>query len=213
MCDSAEPTDADASILITMNGEYCRQSSVSDLVPDEPTVLIVEDERHLADLYADYVSDEYTVLTAYSGEEAVDRLHDAIDVVLLDRRMPVLSGNEVLAAIEEHSMECRVAMVTAVDPDFDIIELGVDDYLVKPVTQREIQEVVDRLFKITEYNDQLTELTSKKLKRNVLQVEKTPRALDESGKFQQLQDDIAELESKVEIIADDLDVEKNDLRL
>jgi len=196
-----------------MNGEYCRQSSVSDLVPDEPTVLIVEDERHLADLYADYVSDEYTVLTAYSGEEAVDRLHDAIDVVLLDRRMPVLSGNEVLAAIEEHSMECRVAMVTAVDPDFDIIELGVDDYLVKPVTQREIQEVVDRLFKITEYNDQLTELTSKKLKRNVLQVEKTPRALDESGKFQQLQDDIAELESKVEIIADDLDVEKNDLRL
>ena len=186
---------------------------MSELVPDEPTVLIVEDERHLADLYADYVDDEYTVLTAYSGEEAVDRLHDAIDVILLDRRMPVLSGNEVLAAIEEHSIDCRVAMVTAVDPDFDIIELGVDDYLVKPVTQREIQEVVDRLFKITEYNDRLTELTSKKLKRNVLQVEKTPRALDESERFQQLQDDIAELESNVETIADDLDVEKSDLRL
>jgi len=196
-----------------VSGKHCRQTPVSDLVPDEPTVLIVEDERHLADLYADYVSDEYTVVTAYSGEEAIDRLHDAIDVVLLDRRMPVLSGNEVLAAIEEHSVECRVAMVTAVDPDFDIIELGVDDYLIKPVTQREIRDVVDRLFKITEYNDQFMELTSKKLKRNVLQVEKPPRALEASEQFQQLEDDIAELEATVETIADDLDVEERDLRL
>jgi DNA-binding response OmpR family regulator len=186
---------------------------VSELVPDEPTMLIVEDERHLADLYADYVGDEYTVVTAYSGEEAVDRLHDAIDVVLLDRRMPVLSGNEVLAAIENHSIDCRVAMVTAVDPDFDIIEMGVDDYLIKPVTQDEIQEVVDRLFKISEYNEQLKQLTSKKLKRNVLQLEKPPRALEGSEKFQQLQDDIAELESNVATIADDLEVEERDLRL
>jgi DNA-binding response OmpR family regulator len=186
---------------------------VSDLVPDEPTVLIVEDERHLADLYADYIDDEYTVLTAYSGEEAVDRLHDAIDVVLLDRRMPVLSGNEVLAAIEDHPMDCRVAMVTAVDPDFDIIELGVDDYLIKPVAQAELREVVDRLFKISEYNDQLTELTSKKLTRNVLQVEKPPQSLEASERFQQLESEIRDLESTVETIADDLNVEERDLRL
>jgi DNA-binding response OmpR family regulator len=188
-------------------------TAVSDLVPDDPTVLIVEDERHLADLYAEYLGDEYTILTAYSGEEAVDRFHDAIDVVLLDRRMPVLSGNEVLAAIEDHPMECRVAMVTAVDPDFDIIELGVDDYLVKPVTRDELGEVVDRLFKISEYNDQLTELTSKKLKRNVLEVEKSPQALEASDRFQQLESEIRDLENTVQTIADDLDVEERDLRL
>jgi DNA-binding response OmpR family regulator len=188
-------------------------TAVSDLVPDDPTVLIVEDERHLADLYAEYLGDEYTILTAYSGEEAVDRFHDAIDVVLLDRRMPVLSGNEVLAAIEDHPMECRVAMVTAVDPDFDIIDLGVDDYLVKPVTRDELGEVVDRLFKISEYNDQLTELTSKKLKRNVLEVEKPPQALEASDRFQQLESEIRDLENTVQTIADDLDVEERDLRL
>jgi hypothetical protein len=38
--------------------------------------------------------------------------------------MPILSGNEVLAAIEERPVDCRVAMVTAVDPDFDIIEMA-----------------------------------------------------------------------------------------
>jgi YesN/AraC family two-component response regulator len=103
--------------------------------------------------------------------------------------------------------------MTAVDPDFDIIEMGVDDYLIKPVTQDEIQEVVDRLFKISEYNEQLKQLTSKKLKRNVLQLEKPPRALEGSEKFQQLQDDIAELESNVATIADDLEVEERDLRL
>ena len=207
------PLRVAAAIVNTENEKYQREIAVSELVPDEPTVLIVEDERHLADLYADYVDDEYTVVTAYSGEEAVDRLHDAIDVVLLDRRMPVLSGNEVLAAIENHSVDCRVAMVTAVDPDFDIIEMGVDDYLIKPVTQDEIREVVDRLFKISKYNEQFKQLTSKKLKRNVLQLEKPPRALEESEKFQQLQDDIAELESNVETIADDLEVEERDLRL
>mgnify|MGYP000507147420 CR=1 FL=1 len=207
------PLRVAAAIVNTENEKYQREIAVSELVPDEPTVLIVEDERHLADLYADYVDDEYTVVTAYSGEEAVDRLHDAIDVVLLDRRMPVLSGNEVLAAIENHSVDCRVAMVTAVDPDFDIIEMGFDDYLIKPVTQDEIREVVDRLFKISKYNEQFKQLTSKKLKRNVLQLEKPPRALEESEKFQQLQDDIAELESNVETIADDLEVEERDLRL
>ncbi|QCD66887.1 response regulator [Halomicrobium sp. ZPS1] len=186
---------------------------MSDLVPDEPTVLVVEDEPQLADLYAEYIDDSYTVLTAYSGEAAIETLHEAIDVVLLDRRMPVCSGNEVLAAIEDHPLDCRVAMVTAVDPDFDIIELGVDDYLVKPVSQDEIREVVDRLFKISEYNDQLTELTGKKLKRNVLQVEKPPRELEASDRFQQLEAEIRELEATVETIADDLDVEERDLRL
>ena len=186
---------------------------MSDLVPDEPTVLVVEDEPQLADLYAEYIDDSYTVLTAYSGEAAIEQLDEDIDVVLLDRRMPVYSGNEVLAAIEDHPLDCRVAMVTAVDPDFDIIELGVDDYLVKPVNRDALREVVDRLFKISEYNDQLTELTGKKLKRNVLQVEKPPRELEASERFQQLEAEIRELEATVETIADDLDVEERDLRL
>ena len=178
-----------------------------------PTVLIVEDEQHLADLYTDYLDDSYDIRTAYSGEEGLERLSDDIDVALVDRRMPVVSGNEVLAEIEEQSLPCRVAMVTAVNPDFDIIEMGVDDYLVKPVTQSELTDVVERLQKIGAYNEQLQELTTRKLKRNVLQVEKSRTELERSQRYQRLQEEIAEISDRVDELAAELDVEEEDLRL
>ena len=180
---------------------------------ETPTVLIVEDEQHLADLYTDYLADSYDVETAYSGEEGLEMLSDAVDVVLLDRRMPVVSGNEVLAEIKERGYGCQVAMVTAVNPDFDIIEMGVDDYLVKPVTREELLETIERLQKIAAYNEQLQALTTRKLKRNVLQVEKTPTELEGSDRYRQLQQEIDEIAAEVDELAAELDVEETDLRL
>lgn len=170
-------------------------------------VLVVEDESKLADLYADYLRDTYDVTVAYDGKQALDELSDAFDVVLLDRRMPVVSGNEVLAEIEERGIETRVALVTAVNPDFDIIDLRIDDYLVKPITRREIRDTVDRLLTIDEYNERVQTLTSKKLKRNVLEIEKTRVELQESEEFQRLTDEIQELEDEVETIAAELDAD------
>jgi len=171
------------------------------------TVLVVEDEDHLADLYTDYLAGEYDVRTAYGGIEAMDMLSADLDVVLLDRRMPVVSGNEVLAEIEERGLQCRVAMVTAVDPDFDIIDMGCDDYIVKPVTSDDLTDIVGRLMRVAEYNDRMRDLTAKKLKRNVLQVEKTAAELEASEEFRRLQNEIASIESDIEDIADDLGTE------
>lgn len=171
---------------------------------DDGIVLVVEDEKHLADLYTEYLRDHYEVRTAYSGSEAIDMLTDDIDVALLDRRMPVVSGNEVLAAIEEGEFDIRVAMVTAVDPDFDIIDLGVDDYLVKPVSKNALQDVVDRLLTISEYNEGLRELTSKKLTRNVLKVEKPRTELEESERFATLEEEIAVLENELDELSANL---------
>jgi DNA-binding response OmpR family regulator len=170
-------------------------------------VLVVEDERELADLYADYLRATYDVDVAYSGEEAIEMISEEYDAMLLDRRMPVVSGNEVVAAIEEQDIEVRVAMVTAVNPDFDIINLRIDDYLVKPITRQEVLDTVDRLLTISEYNERAQELTSKKLKRNVLEVEKTKSELTESEEFQRLAAEIDELETEVESIAEELDAE------
>ncbi|WP_276271971.1 response regulator [Haloarcula litorea] len=180
---------------------------------DQATVLVVEDEQHLADLYADYLADDYEVRTAYGGADGVESLAEDVDVVLLDRRMPVVSGNEVLAEIEDRGLSCRVAMVTAVDPDFDILDMGVDDYLVKPVTRAELLDVVDRLRQITTYNEQLQRLTTRKLKRNVLQVEKPRSELQDSERYRELQREIEEIEQRVDALAAELDVDERDLRL
>jgi DNA-binding response OmpR family regulator len=173
-------------------------------------VLIIEDETELADMYAAYLPEDYEVEIAYGGEEGLEKLAEEYDLVLLDRRMPVVSGNEVLAAIEERNLDCRVAMVTAVNPDFDIIDLRIDDYLVKPVTRAELTETVRRLLKLDEYNDRVNDLTSKKLKRNVLEVEKTQAELVDNPEFERLNREIAELEREVDELATALDIEDDE---
>jgi DNA-binding response OmpR family regulator len=177
---------------------------VSTGTADPNTVLVVEDEKHLADLYADCLSRSYEVRTAYGGAEGLEMLAPDVDVALIDRRMPVVSGNEVLAEIEERGLPCRVAMVTAVDPDFDIIDMGCDDYLVKPIARADLLDIVDRLMTVIEYDERVQELTGKKLKRNVLQVEKNPSELAESEEFGRLEAEIAELEDEVEGLAGEL---------
>jgi len=122
----------------------------------------------LANLYAAWLEDDCDVETAYDGSEALEAIDGAIDVVLLDRRMPGLSGDTVLETIREQSLECRVAMVTAVEPDFDIVELGFDDYLVKPVSKDELVDIIDQLFLQATHDEQLQELFALASKKALL---------------------------------------------
>jgi len=175
--------------------------------PESVSVLIVEDERELADMYAAYLP-EYDTTVTYGGETALSALDEqSHDIVLLDRRMPVVSGDEVLAGIEERGLDCRVALMTAVNPDFDIIDLRIDDYVLKPVTREKLRKTVARLVTLREYDEQMQSLTAKKLKRNVLEVEKTRASLQESEEFQRLETEIEELAETVGELADDLDLE------
>lgn len=65
----------------------------------QPTVLAVDDEPDLAELYRVYLDATYDVRIATGGEEALSMMDESVDVVLLDRRMPEMSGHEVLEAI------------------------------------------------------------------------------------------------------------------
>ncbi|SEK66534.1 bacterio-opsin activator domain-containing protein [Haloferax larsenii] len=112
----------------------------------EPVVLVVDDDKDLADTCQYWLDDgRYTVETAYGGTAALERLDDSIDVVLLDRRMPSISGDDVLDEIRARDIDCRVAMMTAVEPDTDIVDMPFDAYLVKPVSESEVTETVEEL--------------------------------------------------------------------
>lgn len=127
------------------------------MTDQDPVVLVVDDETAVADAYAAIVGERYEVRTAYSGEQALSSFDADVDVVLLDRRMPDLVGDEVLETIRERDSDVRVAIVTAVDPDVDIIEMEFDDYVVKPVTGEELLETVERLFRVVEYERRFRE--------------------------------------------------------
>jgi DNA-binding response OmpR family regulator len=164
---------------------------------DSPLVLVVEDEPDLADLYATWLKDEYRVRTAYGGREALEEIDEEVDVVLLDRRMPDLSGDEALKAIRERGVECRVAMVTAVEPDFDIVEMGFDDYLVKPVSRESLTETVENLLLRNSYDEGIQELSSLASTKALLEAEKDAVALEENGEYQQLTARVTELRDEL----------------
>jgi DNA-binding response OmpR family regulator len=113
---------------------------------ERPDVLIVEDERQLADLYEEWLEMAgYLVRTAYDGGAALKRLDPEVDVALLDRRLPEMRGKQILERIRDVDHDCSVAMVTAVEPEADIVEMGYDEYLVKPIEQSELEAVVEEL--------------------------------------------------------------------
>lgn len=164
---------------------------------DQPTVLVVEDERALIELYVRWLEDDYTVLTAGGGEEALEQLSESIDVVLLDRLMPGMSGDEVLEEIREQIHDCEVAMVTAVEPDFDVITMGFDDYLTKPVEREELLGTIERLLSRSQFDDIEQELYALSSKQAALRSSKPKEELDENEEFTDLQRRIEELRDEL----------------
>jgi DNA-binding response OmpR family regulator len=109
---------------------------------DKTTVLLVEDKRDLREVYETYLRDRFDVRTASDGQEALRTIDETVDVVLLDRRMPDMNGDEVLGKLRERGYKAPVAMVTGVEPDVDVLDLPFDEYLTKPVDSDELVNAV-----------------------------------------------------------------------
>ncbi|WP_336002188.1 response regulator [Halorientalis halophila] len=165
---------------------------------DLPTVLVVDDEPDVADAYAAQLRDEYHVETAYSGAEALEALGPDVDVVLLDRRMPGVSGDDVLEELREQGYDCRVAMVTAVDPGFDIIEMPFDDYVIKPVSQSDLFDTIDRLLVCAEYEETLQRYYALSSKYATLVANKGTTELEGSDEFRELKRQRARIRNHLE---------------
>lgn len=165
----------------------------------DPTVLVVDDEPEVTDAYALRLRQRYDdVRTAYGGEEALAEMDDAIDVVLLDRRMP-FSGDKVLTEIRDRGYDCQVIMVTAVNPGFDIVDMPFDDYLCKPIDKSDMFAAVDQQVEAASYDDPLSEFFSLTAKLAVLETEHTPEQLEESSEYVRMQRRAAKLREGLDV--------------
>ena len=167
-----------------------------------PSVMIVEDERELADLYAAWLSDSYAIETVYSGEKALEQVNGNVDVVLLDRRMPGVSGDEVLDHIRNEGYDIRVVIVSAVTPDFDVIEMGFDDYLVKPVDREELHATVERMLARADYDDAMKEFEQLAATKATLEAEKSTAELQENEAYRDLEARLETIRSNVDGVID-----------
>ena len=174
--------------------------------PESATILVVDDDDEAADVLAKMLQPEHEVIVAYGGEEALELVGPDIDVVLLDRRMPDRNGDEVLKEIRSRGIDCRIVMVTAVEPDIDIIRLDFDDYLVKPVTQQTLQNTVDRMLTRSALDEKLLAAFSLATKMATLESKMAISDLESSEEYAQLEAEFEEYRSIFQGIdpADDL---------
>jgi DNA-binding response OmpR family regulator len=115
-------------------------------------VLVVEDERMMADAIVEWLRREtFAVDVAYDGDAALERLGvNDYDVVVLDRDIPVVHGDDVCRAIVDSGAETRVLMLTAAAAVRDRVAglaIGADDYLPKPFAFVELSARVHALLR------------------------------------------------------------------
>ncbi len=177
--------------------------------PGTPVVLVVDDEESVADTYALRLRGEYETRVAYGGEEAVERMDEDVDAVLLDRRMPDLHGDDVLAAIREEGYDCVVVMTTAVDPELNILEMDFDDYLCKPIFQETLLSTLDQHLDTagggTRQDPTLSEFFAIVSKLSVLEDEKTRTELESSDEYDDLRERAEELGGELRETVDDFE--------
>lgn len=175
------------------------------MAPDRPaTVLVVDDDPQVLDIYAKLIEDSYTVYRANGGPEALDVISDDVDVVLIDRRMPSMSGGEVLEAIREEGYSCRVAMVTAVNPELEVFDMEIDDYLVKPVTKSKLRDAIDSLLEWDEYDSHLREYLEVAKKIEILERVHQREVLEGREEYQRLRERLSSLQTEAN--ADQTDI-------
>ena len=121
------------------------------------TILIVDDEREIADVVELYLQNEYQVLKFYIGQDALDCIeHTKIDLAILDVMLPDIDGFTILKKIRE-KYTFPVIMLTAKTEYLDKITgltMGADDYIPKPFNPLElVARVKAQMRRYTQYND------------------------------------------------------------
>ena len=105
-------------------------------------ILVVDDEKPISDIVKFNLAKEgYDVYTAYDGEEALEKVTEVeLDLILLDLMLPKMDGLEVAREVRK-TYDMPIIMVTAKDSEIDKVlglELGADDYVTKPFSNREL---------------------------------------------------------------------------
>lgn len=116
-------------------------------------ILVVDDDPEIAELYASWLDDHYAVDVATSGQQALEVIDDGTDIVFLDRKMPDMSGDATLRELRRRDTDCAVAMITAVTPDVDIVDMGFDEYICKPVEQEDLRDLAEVLLARSRYDE------------------------------------------------------------
>ncbi len=130
---------------------------------DRQTILVVDDEKKVVELLQETIKkigNGYQVRTAFNGKEAIEILEkEKIDLVLLDIKMPVMSGVQVLTELHNRKMWMPIIILTAYnvkDMEEKFQEFGIVDYLSKPLDLIQLKKRIQEVMRNREQRDSIT---------------------------------------------------------
>ena len=134
-------------------------------------ILVVDDERPISDIIKFNLTKEgYEVVTAFDGREALEQFEaEKPDLVILDLMLPELDGLEVAKTIRKTS-SVPIIMLSAKDSEFDKViglEIGADDYVTKPFSNRELLARIKAHLRRTETIETAAEESSNSGKQEI----------------------------------------------
>ena len=117
-------------------------------------ILVVDDEKTISDIIKfNMVKEGYEVVTAFDGREALEMFEaERPDILILDLMLPEMDGLEVARTIRKTS-NVPIIVLSAKDSEFDKViglEIGADDYMTKPFSNRELQARVKAILRRTD---------------------------------------------------------------
>jgi len=169
---------------------------------EERVVLIADDDTRVRAMHEAWLADGYTVRTARDGKETLSQLDASVDVVVLDRRMPGLTGDEVLDWLRSQRYDTRVVMVTAEEPELDILDMGFDEYLTKPVLKADLRSVVADLIERGHKDGRVREYLALRSKLGLLEAELSADALADDDEYNRYLERLETLDDDIENVSD-----------
>jgi DNA-binding response OmpR family regulator len=121
-------------------------------MPTDTTILLVEDNDDLADLYRHYLADTYQVSVVQTGREAINQASPTFDLLIIDYKLPDLSGYEVRNRLRTSGLTMPVVMISGTDPGLISHDDAPAAWLTKPFYKEKLEQTVQSVLSTTESN-------------------------------------------------------------
>jgi DNA-binding HxlR family transcriptional regulator/response regulator of citrate/malate metabolism len=161
---------------------------------DKKEILIIEDNKAQAKMYKRWLEPKYSAKIANTFDEALEEYSKTENVILLDRRLEDSEAEEIIESLADIE-EQNIVVITGMEPDVDLLDMPIKDYLIKPIGREDLRDSVRKVLEAdrgTEKHKELLELLSKK---RVL--DEKPTEVRQKREYQNLVERIEQLQEEL----------------
>lgn len=157
-------------------------------------ILIIEDNIAQAKMYKRWLEPKYTAKTATKFDKVLKEYKGDEEVILLDRKLDGAEAEDLIDSLEGIENQ-NIVVITGMEPDLDLLNMPINDYLIKPVDRELLRDTVRKVIEADKRPDKTKELLELLSKKKIL--DDKPTEVREKEEYQKLVRKIDELRDEI----------------